>query len=181
MEIQAFETLVLPFIIVFYLGVLLFVHPTRRAVLASLLGGLLMALLNGAFDLAAYYAHWWHYTLNGLVLHLPIPFYITPWLIYGSLGYLLTWRFWIRKRRLALLFLVGIPIFGILRDLLGWLTNSSYTIPETPLAWPIDAVAWLIMFYAGYWLFTRLATPREEEIAQDSDTAEVQERHENPV
>ncbi|HEY6405859.1 MAG TPA: hypothetical protein VIY29_00170, partial [Ktedonobacteraceae bacterium] len=94
MEIQAFATLVIPFIIVVYLAALLFIRPTRTALLASLLGGLTMGVINILFDLLAYYAHWWHYTLNGLILHLPLPFYITPILIYGSIVYLLIWRFW---------------------------------------------------------------------------------------
>src|SRR2546430_5215835 len=94
MEIEAFATLVIPFIIVVYLGVLLFIRPPRTVLLASLLGGLTMGVLNALFDLLAYYAHWWHYTLNGLILHLPLPFYITPILTYGSIVYLLIWRFW---------------------------------------------------------------------------------------
>jgi hypothetical protein len=163
MEIKAFFILVVPFIIVFYLGALLFLQPPRRVLLASLLGGLIMALLNILFDLAAYYAHWWHYNLNGLILHLPLPFYITPLLIYGSLGYLLIWRFWRgRWHWLALLLLIGIPIFGIARDLIGWLADSSYSVPDTFLAGPMDALSWLVMFYVGYWLFRRLAPPRTE-------------------
>lgn len=171
MEIQAFVALVMPFIVVFYLAVLLFLQPSRRVLLASLLGGLVMTILNIVIDLAAYYAHWWHYTLNGLILHLPIPFYITPLLIYGSLGYLLIWRFWTSKHWLALLFLIGIPIFCVARDLLGWITNSSYTTPGTILAGPIDAVAWLLMFYLGYWLFNKLAPAREEQ-AQNTSSAQ---------
>ena len=83
MEIQAYATLVIPFIIVVYLAVLLFMRPARIVLLASLLGGLTMGIINMLVDLIAYFAHWWHYTLNGLILHLPLPFYITPILIYG--------------------------------------------------------------------------------------------------
>lgn len=175
MEITGFLTLVVPFILVFYIAVILFIHAPRQVLQASLLGGLVMALINMLGDLAAYYFHWWHYSLNGLILHLPIPFYITPFLIYGSLGYLLIWRFWRAstastmsgpsqrrdKHWLALLFLIGIPLFGIVRDLSGWLTNSAYSVPDSWLAWPLDAVLWVVMFYAGYALFRRLAPPRE--------------------
>src|SRR5207237_10582900 len=94
MEIQAFATLVIPFILVVYLAALLFIHPTRSALLASLLGGVVMGVINMLFDLIAYYAHWWHYTLNGLILDLPIPFYCTPILVYGSFVYLLICSFW---------------------------------------------------------------------------------------
>lgn len=161
MEITGFLTLVVPFIVIFYLAVLLFLHPPSQVLVASLLGGLVMALLNMLGDLAAYYLHWWHYNLNGLILHLPIPFYITPLLIYGSLGYLLIWHFWRSKKHwLALLFLIGIPVFGTARDLLGWVTNSSYSVPAGWFAGPLDAALWLIMFYLGYWLFLRLAPPR---------------------
>ena len=58
MEIQAFATLVIPFIIVVYLGVLLFIHPTKPVLWASLLGGLIMGAINILFDLLAYNAHW---------------------------------------------------------------------------------------------------------------------------
>src|SRR5437868_3026633 len=78
MEIRAFAALVIPYIIVFYLAVLLFMHPPKAVLFASLLGGLLAGLINALVDLAAYYAHWWHYTLNELILHVPLPFYITP-------------------------------------------------------------------------------------------------------
>src|SRR5450759_2129160 len=93
MEIQEFVTLVIPFIIVCYLAALLLIRPTRVVLLASLLGGLLMALLNMLGDIVAYYAGWWYYTLNGLFLHVPVPFYITPLLVYGSIVYMLIWRF----------------------------------------------------------------------------------------
>src|SRR5437588_5190755 len=112
MEIEAFAALVIPFIIVVYLGVLLFIRPPRTVLLASLLGGLTMGVLNALFDLLAYYAHFWHYTLNGLILHLPLPFYITPILTYGSIVYLLICRFWYwRWNWVALVFLFFVPIF----------------------------------------------------------------------
>ncbi len=167
MEIKAFFVLVAPFILVFYLGVLLFMPSPKRAVLMSLLGGLVMGGFNLLFDLLAYYAHWWHYTLNDLIFHLPLPFYITPVFIYGSLGYLLIWRFWRgRKHWIALVLLIGIPIFGFVRDLIGWLTNSAYSTPDTPLAGPLDALMWVAMFYLGYVLFKRFVPDRAVEHEQ---------------
>ncbi|HTD19554.1 MAG TPA: hypothetical protein VK667_08500, partial [Ktedonobacteraceae bacterium] len=140
MEIQAFATLVIPFILVVYLAALLFIRPTRLALLASLLGGLIMGVINMLFDLIAYYAHWWHYTLNGLILHLPIPFYVTPILVYGSFVYLLIWRFWHgRGHWFALLLVIGIPLFRATIDIIGSIvTQSSYTIFDSILAGPLD-------------------------------------------
>jgi hypothetical protein len=164
MEILEFAYFALPYIILVYLAVLLFMRPPRAVLLASLLAGLLMGLINALVDLAAYYAHWWHYTLNDLILHVPLPFYITPVLVYGSIAYLLIWRFWTgRGHWFALLLLIGIPIFGIARDVLGATTNTSYTTWDSPLAGPIDALMWIVMFYAGFWLFRRLAPPRQVE------------------
>src|SRR5256885_15581875 len=142
MEIQAFATLVIPFILVVYLAALLFIHPTRPALLASLLGGVVMGVINMLFDLIAYYAHCWHYTLNGLILHLPIPFYITPILVYGSFAYLLIWRFWHgRGHWFALLLLIGIPLFRATIDIIGSIvTQSSYTIFDSILAGPLDVL-----------------------------------------
>lgn len=157
MEIQAFATLVIPFIIVVYLGVLLFIHPTKPILWASLLGGLIMGAINILFDLLAYYAHWWHYTLNELVLHLPIPFYITPLLIYGSLGYLFIQRFWQgRGHWFALLLLIGIPLLRAAADIVGTYTQSAYTTFDSIVAVPMDVLMWVIAFYGGYLVFKRL-------------------------
>jgi hypothetical protein len=163
MEIREFLALVVPFIIVIYLGFLLFIRPTRPALLASLLGGLVMGLINVLVDLVAYYAGWWYYNLNGLTLHVPLPFYITPVLVYGSIVYLLIWRFWIgRGRWFALLLLFGVPVFCILRDILGMVANSSYIAWKSPLAAPVTIIMWLVGFYAGFLLFQRLAPPRPQ-------------------
>lgn len=161
MEITAFVALDMPFIVIVYLGILLlYLKPPRQVLVASLLGGLAMAIINILFDLLAYYAHIWHYTLNGLILHLPIPFYITPILIYGSLAYLLIARFWRgRGRWFALLLLIGIPLFRFGTDLIGGYSPGSYTpLYDNWLAVPLDLIMWIVMFYAGYLVFTRLAS-----------------------
>lgn len=158
MEVKAFFILVVPFIIVFYLAFLLFIQPPRIVVIASLLGGLVMALINLSVDLLAYNAHWWHYTLSNLLLHVPLPFYITPFLIFGALAYLLIWRFWRgRWSWLARVLLFGVPIFGILRDIYGALIHNSY-VWDVSYAVVIDIVMWLIMFYAGLYVFRRLTS-----------------------
>jgi len=159
MEIQAFATLVIPFIIVVYLGVLLFIHPTKPILWASLLGGFIMGAINILFDLLAYYAHWWHYTLNGLILHLPLPYYITPILVYGSIVYLLIWRFWHgRYHWLSLLLLIAIPLFRATTDILGAaVTNSGNTQYDSLLAGPINVIMWLVMFYIGFFVFNLFA------------------------
>ena len=159
MEIKAFATLVIPFIVVVFLAALLFIHPTRTVLLASLLGGLTLGVINILFDLIAYYAHWWHYTLNGLILHLPLPFYISPVLIYGSLVYLLIWRFWNgRGHWFALLLLIGVPLFRAAADIIGTVVmQSTYTTFDSILAGPLDLLMWLAMFYAGFFVFTRLS------------------------
>lgn len=159
MEIRAFAALVIPFILIVYFAVLLFMRPSRQVLVASLLGGLLLGVLNMLFDELAYYVSWWHYTLNGLILHLPLPFYITPILVYGSIVYLLIWRFWHgRGHWFALLLLIGIPLFRAATDIVGAaVTYSSYTQFDSVLAEPMTVVMWLVMFYAGFFVFSRLA------------------------
>lgn len=171
MEIQSFFALVVPFMVLFYLAVLLFIRVPRNVVFASLLGGVIMGLLNLLFDLAAYYAHWWHYNLNGLILHVPLPFYSTSVLVYGSLAYLLIWRFWRgRAHWFARLLLIGIPIFGTVRDIGGAITGSSYVVFDNAvLAGLMTLVMWVIMFYAGYVVFKRLAPLREEVEVQETE------------
>ena len=163
MEIEAFATLVVPFIVIIYLAVvILFLRPSRTLLIASLLGGLTMAVITMLFDLLAYYAHWWHYTLNGLLLHLPIPFYITPFLIYGSLGYLFIERFWQgRGHWFALVLLIGIPLLRAVADIEGTFTQSTYTTFDSVLASPMDVVMWLLAFYAAYWVFKRCSTSEQ--------------------
>ena len=58
MEILEFIYFAIPYIIAFYLAVLLFMRPPRTVVLSSLLAGLLTGLINALVDLVAYYAHW---------------------------------------------------------------------------------------------------------------------------
>jgi hypothetical protein len=164
MEMQLYLLHVVPFIVFVYLAFLLFLHPPREVILASLLGGLTMAVINALVDLAAYYASLWHYTASGLILQLPLPLYITPLFIFGGLAYLLIWRFWhSRSHWFAMLLLIGVPIFGFARDLLAAITHSSYVVWDSFLAGPLDLVMWLAMFYAGYVVFRRIAPERKGE------------------
>ena len=179
MDIQIYAIHVVPFVIIVYFAFVLFLHPPKAVILASLAGGLVMAVINALADLLAYYASWWHYTASGLILQLPLPFYLTPMLIYGGVAYMLIWRFGGtgqaqgprsstapplvptqeargegRWRWLALAFLVGVPLIGFARDLLdAEVTHSSYLVWDSTLAGPIDFVLWLAMFYAGYAVF----------------------------
>jgi len=168
MEIRSFLTLDLAFIVVVYFAFLLFIHPPRTVTLPSLLGGLVMGLINILVDIVAYFTNVWHYTINGLTFHVPLPFYITPILFYGSVVYLLIWRFQTgRYHWLARLLLFGIPVFGILRDLWGGLLVISPYNPQWagPLSLLLDIGMWLLMFYAGFYIFNKLAPTREEVLA----------------
>src|ERR1700687_1771062 len=123
MDIQLYAIHVVPFIIIVYAIFVLFIHPTRAALLASLAGGLVMALINALIDLLAYYASWWHYIASGLIWRLPLPFYLTPMLVYGAVVYMLIWRFsqgtqQQSRRWLAWFLLIGVPLIGFGRDLL---------------------------------------------------------------
>ena len=155
MDIQIYAIHVVPFVIIVYFAFVLFLHPPKAVVLASLAGGLVMAVINALVDLLAYYASWWHYTASGLTLQLPLPFYLTPLLIYGGVAYLLIWRFSQgRWRWLPLVFLISVPLIGFARDLLdAAVTHASFLVWDSVLAGPIDFVLWLLMFYAGYVMF----------------------------
>jgi len=169
MEMLVYTSFVVPFIILVYVAVLLFLRPPRVVIQATLLGGLTMAVINAFGDLLAYYVHWWHYAIDGLVFHLPLPFYITPLLIYGGLGYLLVWRFWRgRWHWLALLLLIGLPLFGIARDFYGAaLAHSTYLTWDSVLAGPFDIVLWLLMFYAGFLLCKMTVSPILNRVEND--------------
>jgi len=175
MEILSFATLSIPFILVVYAAFLLFIRPTRAVFLASLLAGLVVGIINIAVELLAYYASWWHYTLNGLILHLPLPFYISSVLFYGSVAYLLIWRFWKgRGHWFALFLLIGLPIFGMLRDIYGGVTHTSYAIwDNVPLAILATIGMWLLMFYAGLLVFNRLAPTYETVQTVREDRVEI--------
>ena len=165
MEMQLYLLHVVPFIVIVYLAFLLFMRPPGEVILASLVGGLTMGVINALFDLMAYYASFWHYTASGLILQLPLPLYITPILIFGALVYLLIWRFRLtRSNWFAILLLVGVPIFGFARDLFAATTLTSYVVWNSVLAWPVDLIMWLAMFYSGYFVFRRLAPDRKNEI-----------------
>ena len=165
MEMQLYLLHVVPFIVIVYLAFLLFMRPPGEVILASLAGGLTMGVINALFDLIAHYVSIWHYTASGLILQLPLPLYITPILIFGGIVYLLIWRFWhTRAHWFAILLLVGVPIFGFVRDFFTAITRSSYVIWDSAFAWPLDLIMWLAMFCAGYFVFRRLAPARKNEI-----------------
>ncbi len=154
MEALEFLVLVAPFLIMIYFACLLFIRPPRKVFWTSLLAGLLVGIVNFVVDFIAYQAHWWQYTFAAVALqrgalpvqaliadlftqsmrtlHVPLPFYLTPILIFGSLAFLLIWRFWYgRNRWLSLLLLVGTPIFscGLSRSTLA--SGSSGALLHT--------------------------------------------------
>jgi len=179
MEALEFLILVAPFLIMVYFACLLFIRPPRKVFLLSLLAGLIVGSVNFVIDIVAYQAHWWQYTFAPVALqrgasplqmliadifeqsmgflHVPLPFYLTSILIFGSLAFLLIWRFWHgRGRWLSLLLLIGTPIFCIVRDILGGLQKTSYQVWENvPLATTMTIVMWLVAFYLGFWIFWR--------------------------
>jgi len=178
MDIQLYAIHVVPVILIVYFAVVLFMHLPKEVMLASLAGGLVMAILNALGDLLAYYASWWHYSASGLALHLPLPFYLTQLFIFGGLAYVLIWRFTEGReqdglrpdRRLALVFLIGVPLLGYTRDILDAVVlNSSYLVWNGALAWPLDLVLWLAMFYAGYFVFRKVLTPAQRIQVESSD------------
>lgn len=158
MEMQLYAIHVVPFVVIVYLAFLLFMQPPKEVIIATLMGGLVLGIINALVDLIAYFASLWHYTASGLILHLPLPLYLTPILVYGGIGYLLIWRFWhTRGHWFAWLLLIGIPLLGFARDFLdAMVTHSSYITWDSPLAGPLDFVLWLVMFYAGFFVFRRL-------------------------
>ena len=159
-QVVAFLALVVPVFVVFYLAFLLFIRPPKPVLLASLLGGIITGLVNLLVDLLAYYAHWWHYTPSEVILHVPLPFYISSVLTFGSLAYLLIWRFWYGHARwFSYLLLAGVPIFCIIRDIVGHLNPASdVTLENATIAPFIIAGMWLVAFFAGFLLFWRLAS-----------------------
>ncbi len=181
MEALEFLALVVPFLIMVYLACLLFIRPPRKVFWISLLAGLIVGIVNLVIDAIAYQAHWWHYVFAAVALqrgaspsqtlianlftqsmetlHVPLPFYLTPILIFGSLTFLLIWRFWYgRGHWFSLLLLVGTPIFCIVRDIWGGVQKTSYQVWDNiPLATVMTVVMWLVAFYLGFWVFWRTA------------------------
>ena len=166
MEMQLYAIHVVPFVVIVYLAFLLFMQPPKEVIIATVTGGLVLGIINALVDLLAYYTSLWHYTASGLLLHLPLPLYLTPIVIYGGIGYLLIWRFWnTRAHWFAWLLLIGIPLFGFARDLLdATVTHSSYITWDSSLAGPVDFVLWIVMFYGGFFVFRWLlpATSSEQ-------------------
>lgn len=158
MEMQLYAIHVVPFVVFVYLAFLLFMQPPKEVIIATVTGGLVLGIINALVDLLAYYTSLWHYTASGLLLHLPLPLYLTPIVIYGGICYLLIWRFWnTRAHWFAWLLLIGIPLFGFARDLLdATVTHSSYITWDSSLAGPLDFVLWAAMFYGGFFVFRTL-------------------------
>lgn len=159
MEMRTYLVYVVPAVVIFYGVFVLFMRPPVKVIGATLVGGLVMALLNILGDSVAIHASLWYYNASGLIAQLPLPLYTTSWLILGGLAYLLIWRYWhSSKRWVTLLLLSGVPLFGFLRDC--WqagVTHDGFLTWRSPLAAPVDLIFWLIMFFAGYLVFRSLA------------------------
>ena len=56
MEMQLYLLHVVPFIVIVYFAFLLFMRPPGEVILASLVGGLTMGVINALFDFMAYHA-----------------------------------------------------------------------------------------------------------------------------
>lgn len=184
-QVGAYLALVVPVLIVFYLACLLFVRPSRQAFLFSILAGLLVGLVNMLVDIQAYNAHWWHYTLDETILHVPLPFYVSPVLIFGSLAYLLIWRFWSGSTRwISWLIMIGVPIFCSLRDIIGAVNGGSDIMFDNAKIAPVaDTVMWFVAFFAGFFLFRLLVArypyvPVDNE-EEEEEEEEVQNSHQN--
>jgi hypothetical protein len=144
-QVTAFLMLVIPALIVFYMAFLLVIRPPKAVPLASLLGGLITGVVNALVDIAAYHLSWWHYTLPETILHVPLPFYASSVLIFGSLAYLLIWRLWSGSYRwFAYLLVVGVPIFCIGRDIMRYLDKSSFVaVDNLPMTLLMTIIMWL--------------------------------------
>ncbi len=171
MDMRDYALFVIPVAIIVYGIFVLFMRPPLKVILATLAGGLVMALLNIAGDLIAIHTSQWYYNASGLVGQLPLPLYTTSLFITGGLAYLLIWRFWRGAYHwLALLLLVGVPVLGYLRDLWQAGVPTSILVWRGSLAWAFSLVLWLVMFFGGFLVFRVLAPARSAE-AQSAEPA----------
>lgn len=174
MDMQVYTLHVVPAEIIIYGVFILFMHPPLKVIGATLLGGLVMAILNLLGDVAAIHASLWYYNASGLVAQLPLPLYTTQIFILGGLAYLLIWRCWRGPNHwFSLALLYGMPVLGFLKDLWqGKLdTSNSFLVWKSPLAWIADIVLWIVMFFAGYLIFHVLAPAHEQEIVPENAPA----------
>lgn len=175
MEMRTYLVYVVPAVVIFYGVFVLFMRPPVKVIGATIVGGLVMALLNMLGDSVAIHASLWYYNASGLVAQLPLPLYTTSWLILGGLAYLLIWRYWHSSKRWAtLLVLSAVPIFGFLRDY--WQTNitrDGFLTWLSPLAAPVDVVFWFVMFFAGYVVFRTLVPKWQAATAHEDAPAEA--------
>lgn len=176
MDMRDYALFVIPVIVIVYGVFILFMHAPVKVIGASLAGGLLMALLNLTGDLVAIHTSQWYYNASGLVGQLPLPLYTTSLFITGGLAYLLIWRFWRSAYHwFALLLLIGVPVLGYLRDFWQAGLAASMLVWNGPLAWAGDLVLWLVMFFAGFFLFRVLAPARTAEtVAENRPAVEEQ-------
>jgi hypothetical protein len=169
MDMQLYTLHVVPTVLIIFGVFVLFMHPPVKVISATLLGGLVMAILNMVADKIAIMLGIWHYSASGLFAQLPLPLYTTSLFITGGLAYLLIWRNWRgRTHWLALLLLGGVPLLGFLRDFwqAGAGESNSYLVWQSPLAWVGDLILWAVMFLAGYLVFQRMAPARVDVLVQ---------------
>lgn len=174
MDMRAYAVFVIPVVLIFYGIFVLFMHPPVKVIRASLVGGLVMALLNIAGDLVAIHTSQWYYNASGLIEQLPLPLYTTSLFITGGLAYLLIWRFWRSTYHwFALLLLIGVPLLGYMRDFWQAGLATSMLVWQGQFAWVGSLILWMLMFFTGYLVFHLLAPARQEEHNHPGRTTET--------
>jgi hypothetical protein len=96
-----------------------FTRATPRRMVGALVGGLGFGAANALWDVAGYYAGWWHYPFTTAPTA-ALPLYLAGGLFYGSalglIGWRVTRRFGLRG---VLVFLVLFTLYGMARDVGG--------------------------------------------------------------
>ena len=121
----------------------------KRAAIA----GMVFALGNFFFDLAAIHLSLWHYEMPGLIAGTPLDLYLSAGIVFGFITSLIFWWLENKNRYVLYGYLAVLPFLTTARDYLSTRYAYSFLIWDTPYYLIFDFAAWVILLTITFLVF----------------------------
>lgn len=153
MDLVLVSRFALPILSIFiFIFICKFTEAPRRIIRKSLMICWVAGLLAAVSYVAGMKFGFWHYTLNYLVFGLPLDRFFSGSIAYGAGFGLIYWRLRKDQSKYLFLFIILVPVYGVLSDIIGtnltgttfWSVDKSGWIVADLIAWTIS---WLIMIF----------------------------------
>lgn len=126
--------------------VIYFTRPGGRRLLGAVAGGVAFMVANAVWDIAGYYAGWWHYLFTTAPYAPPLV-YLTSGAVYGIGSALIGWRI---QRRFGLggllIFLAALSTLGSVRDVVYAAKTPLFAFGSGVVPILADWSAWATLY-----------------------------------